>query len=150
MVKIIPVGDIFKVEGVTSYAHGCNCLGSMGKGIATQFKSKFPAMYRTYRQICQRGKYRPGDVYDYDYGGGHVYNLATQVGVGRCANLDYIEEAVRNMCELAVADGVEAIALPAIGAGIGGLKWKDVKNVITEVADNYPEVTLYLVEKYKA
>lgn len=150
MVKIIPEGDIFKVEGVTSYAHGCNCLGSMGKGIALQFKSKFPAMYRTYRQICQRGKYRPGDVYDYDYGNGHIYNLATQVGVGRCAKLEYIKEAVRNMCERAVADNVEAIALPAIGAGIGGLKWKDVKNVISEIADDYTAVTLYLVEKYKA
>lgn len=31
MVKIILEGDIFKVDGVTGYAHGCNCLGSMEK-----------------------------------------------------------------------------------------------------------------------
>ncbi|MCM1489989.1 MAG: hypothetical protein NC095_04095 [Muribaculum sp.] len=41
MVKLIEKGNIFKIEGVTSYAHGCNCAGAMGKGIALQFRAKF-------------------------------------------------------------------------------------------------------------
>ena len=66
MVIYIKEGDIFKVDGVTSYAHGCNCAGAMGKGIAVQFKTKYPEMYKTYKQMCKTGTYQPGDVYDID------------------------------------------------------------------------------------
>ena len=38
----IEKGDIFRIEGVSNYAHGCNCAGAMGKGIALQFKEKYP------------------------------------------------------------------------------------------------------------
>ena len=44
MIRYIEKGDIFRIDGVSSYAHGCNCAGAMGKGIAVQFKSKY--------QIC--------------------------------------------------------------------------------------------------
>lgn len=148
MVKIIEEGNIFKIEGVTSYAHGCNCAGAMGKGIALQFRAKFPDMYRIYKQMCKSGRFNLGDVYDYDYGGGHVYNLGTQKSWGPCAKLRYIEESVRKMCELAIADNIDAIALPAIGAGLGGLNWDDVKRTITKVAEDFSQVTLYVVEKY--
>ena len=39
MIRYIEKGDIFRIDGVSSYAHGCNCAGAMGKGIAVQFKS---------------------------------------------------------------------------------------------------------------
>lgn len=42
MIRYIEKGDIFRIDGVSSYAHGCNCAGAMGKGIAVQFKSKYP------------------------------------------------------------------------------------------------------------
>lgn len=77
MIHYIKEGDIFSIEGVSSYAHGCNCAGSMGRGIAVQFRKKFPRMYENYRCMCLDGTFQPGDVYDYDYGNGHVYNLAT-------------------------------------------------------------------------
>ncbi|MCM1489990.1 MAG: hypothetical protein NC095_04100 [Muribaculum sp.] len=52
------------------------------------------------------------------------------------------------MCELAISDNVDAIALPAIGAGLGGLNWDDVKRTITKVGNDFPQLTLYVVEKY--
>ena len=45
--------------GVSSYAHGCNCAGAMGKGIAVQFKSKYPDMYLEYKPVS----YTHLDVY---------------------------------------------------------------------------------------
>ena len=42
MVIYIKEGDIFALDGVNSYAHGCNCAGAMGKGIALQFRNRFP------------------------------------------------------------------------------------------------------------
>ena len=59
MIRYIEKGDIFRIEGVSSYAHGCNCAGAMGKGIAVQFKSKYPDMYLEYKQLCKENKFCP-------------------------------------------------------------------------------------------
>ena len=32
-----------------------NCVGVMGKGIALQFKTKFPMMFRRYEIVCKTG-----------------------------------------------------------------------------------------------
>lgn len=148
MVNFIPKGDIFHIENVTSFAHGCNCAGAMGKGIALQFRNKFPSMYDEYKSLCKNGQFNPGDVFDYNYGNGHIYNLATQATWRPCAKIEYIKASLLKMLELASAEQVSKIALPAIGAGLGGLKWEDVKKAICEASEKFPTITLYVVEEY--
>ena len=58
MVHYIQEGNIFKIPQVRSYAHGCNCVGAMGKGIALQFKVKFLEMYEQYKALCKENKYK--------------------------------------------------------------------------------------------
>lgn len=53
-------GDLFEFEG--SLAHGVNAAGAMGKGIATEFKKKFPRMYEQYREKCQTGTFLIGSI----------------------------------------------------------------------------------------
>lgn len=55
MVYYIEKGDIFSIAGVWSYAHGCNCAGAMGKGIALEFKKRYPEMYKQYVALCHSG-----------------------------------------------------------------------------------------------
>ena len=149
MITYIEKGDIFNIPGVTSYAHGCNCAGAMGKGIALQFKDKFPEMYAEYKAMCTAGAYNPGDVFDYCYGEGHIYNLGTQTTWRTKARLEYIEEAVTKMLELASQENVDKIALPAIGAGLGGLRWDDVKIVLDRASAKFPDIDMYVVETYQ-
>ena len=99
--------------------------------------------------MCLAGRYNPGDVFDYNYGKGHVYNLGTQQTWRTKAKLEYIERSVVGMLELASGDNVSKIALPAIGAGLGGLQWKDVKAVLDRVSAAYPNIDLYVVEAYE-
>lgn len=76
-------GDLF-TAGLPALAHGCNCQGVMGAGIAVQFRDRWPGMYEAYRQRCQWGEYIPGDVMPWrDLGTGTViFNLATQYHPG--------------------------------------------------------------------
>jgi len=53
MVYYIEEGNIFQIPQIRNYAHGCNCVGAMGKGIALQFKGRFPEMYEQYKR-CVR------------------------------------------------------------------------------------------------
>ena len=148
MVHYIQEGNIFKIPQVRNYAHGCNCSGAMGKGIALQFKAKFPEMFEQYKALCKDNKYNVGDVFQYQYKDGFVYNLGTQKTWWEKAELEYIEESLHRMLEMAEDDGVTEIAMPAIGAGLGGRSWDDIKPLISKVASNHPTVDLYVVERY--
>lgn len=52
------------------------------------------------------------------------------------------------MLILASQSNVKSIALPKIGAGLGGLNWDDVKSAIEEVAASFPDIELIIVENY--
>jgi len=36
-------GDLFHHPGLKAFAHGCNCAGAMGKGIALEFRERLRA-----------------------------------------------------------------------------------------------------------
>ncbi|KAM5436311.1 ADP-ribose 1''-phosphate phosphatase [Microsporum ferrugineum] len=45
-------GDLFLAPEGAALIHACNCQGSWGKGIALEFKNKYPAAYKIYRSYC--------------------------------------------------------------------------------------------------
>ena len=106
-------------------------------------------MYLEYKKLCKDKEFCPGDVFDYNYGNGHVYNLGTQATWRTRAKIEYIEKSLTKMLDCATRSNVTAIALPAIGAGLGGLKWDDVKAVLDKVSNDYPNIDLYVVETYQ-
>ncbi len=149
MVTYIEQGNIFNLEDIQNYAHGCNCAGAMGKGIALQFKEKFPKMYIEYKRLCKEKLFSLGDVYTYDYGNGTIFNLGTQTTWKTKADINAVENSLIKMLSYAHQNNIFKIALPKIGAGLGGLDWNDVKSVINKVAKDYPKINLFVVENYK-
>lgn len=121
----------------------------MGKGIAVQFKEKFPKMYLEYKRLCRERQFLPGDVFEYNYGDGFVFNLGTQVSWTTKAEISAIEQSLRKMLQLSGQLNVDKIALPRIGAGLGRLDWKEVKLTIDNVSKEYPDIDLFVVENYK-
>lgn len=149
MVTFINRGDIFKIDGVKNYAHGCNCAGAMGKGIAIQFKKRFPIMYKRYKELCDSGAFSLGDVFLYDYGSGYVFNLGTQISWKTKAEIKAIEQCLEKMLAIAVDKRISKIGLPKIGSGLGGLNWLDVKEVIERTSNKYKNIELFVVEEYE-
>src|SRR5512141_2670107 len=70
-------GDLLAAQDVDAIAHGCNCAGAMGKGIALAIRRRWPEMYQEYRQHCRDGKFRLGDVFVWE-SKPLVFNLGTQ------------------------------------------------------------------------
>lgn len=149
MIYYIKEGDIFSIDGISNYAHGCNCKGAMGAGIAFQFKERYPEMYIKYKKLCDTGMFLPGSVFEYKHENGYIYNLGTQATWKERAKIEYIELSFINMLKLAKASLVTKIALPAIGVGLGGLEWNQVRNIIEKVSESYSCIDLYVVENYK-
>jgi len=146
-------GDLFanRVKA-QALAHGCNCEGSMGAGIATQFRGRYPEMYEEYRRLCKAEPraFNLGDAFLWKADGDKpsVFNLGTQEGVWRVkASYEAIEKALRSMQEQADRERITSIALPRIGAGYGGLSWKKVRQIIENVFGDW-RGTLHVYDKY--
>ena len=140
-------GDLFGAKDFRAWAHGCNCAGSMGAGIAVEFKRRFPRMFDEYRVRCADGRFGLGDVFVWSEGDMTVYNLGTQEHWRKKAQLAALSKAVGRMVSLAEKGGVERIALPRIGAGLGGLDWPKVRTVLEE-AGGATGVELVVFERY--
>ena len=140
-------GDIFATEGLAAYAHGCNCAGAMGAGIAIEFQKRWPRMYQEYALRCADRRFQLGDVFPWIENGVTVYNLATQEHWRKKAQLPALAKALRTMTALATSAGIERVGLPRIGAGLGGLDWMRVKRVLSEVGAE-TKVSLEVFEQF--
>ena len=121
-------GDLFTC-GVPAIAHGVNCSGVMGAGIAVQFRDRWPVMYETYQIRCREGRMVPGDVMTWPVRGMDVFNLATQDQPGADAHPWMIAAAVGRMIQMIVTGSYapgRKVAMPEIGCGIGGLSRADL------------------------
>src|SRR5262245_51707757 len=126
-------GNLFDLE-LPAIGHGCNCAGTMGAGIAVEFKRRYPAMYDEYRRRCQAEQFRLGDIFVWDADGLVIYNLATQPVPRPSATLDAIETSVRAALADAQHRALPRLGVPRIGAGLGGLAWNDVATVLARAS----------------
>jgi O-acetyl-ADP-ribose deacetylase (regulator of RNase III) len=129
-------GDLF-AAGLPALAHGCNCAGTMGAGVAREFRRRWPDMYRLYRDHCRSGTFLPGDVLAWT-GSPVVYNLAVQMRPGSTASVAAIQVAVARMLQRAEDDGVGTIGMPRVGCGSRGLRWAEVGPVLEDLAAGSP------------
>jgi O-acetyl-ADP-ribose deacetylase (regulator of RNase III) len=142
-------GDLF-TSRLPALAHGCNCAGAMGRGIAVQFRTRWPQMYEEYREQCFKGVFTPGSVFMYQQGAASpvIFNLGTQSSWRTGAVLNWVSRAVDAMLDLATEHDIAAVGMPRIGAGLGGLPWPKVDQVLRAAAGSSPvRLVVYTLEE---
>jgi O-acetyl-ADP-ribose deacetylase (regulator of RNase III) len=142
-------GDLFAAKGIFAFAHGCNCAGAMGRGIAVEFKRRFPEMFREYKERCIDGRFQLGDVFMWKQSPTVVFNLGTQPHWKAPAELAAIATALRTMTAMAERDEIDRIALPRIGAGFGSLDWANIRPIV-EATGEASQVQLVVFETFVA
>lgn len=110
----------------------------MGKGIAVEFRRRWPDMYAEYKRRCTDGSFRLGDVFTWEAADRVVFNLGTQRTWRTKAELPAIERSVRTMLADAESRSLPAVGIPKIGAGLGGLDWPSVEQKLREAAAESP------------
>ena len=121
-------GDLFSSEA-DAYAHGCNAVGRMGAGIAREFKNAFPRMFADYVERAASGLLVPGSGYVFhNERRPHVINLVTQEDLDG-ARREFVESSLDWLAQLNDVQ-IQSVAMPRIGAGLGGLRWRDVRREI--------------------
>jgi len=127
MIKIID-GDILQAKE-DIWCHQTNAMGVMGGGIAKQIREKYPEVYKSYKELCN--KRNPNDLlgsvqYVECHNGYIIANLFGQEGFGRnkqYTDYDALREALTSIYERAT-NHKESVAIPwKIGSALGGGNW---------------------------
>ena len=113
-----------------------NTVGIMGKGIALQFKEKFPLNFKLYQKACKNTEVRTGKMFVTETGfltnPKYIINFPTKTDWRSNSRLEDIAEGLNDLVKVVKEKNILSIAIPALGCGNGGLDWKDVKPLIEE------------------
>ncbi len=133
--------------------HGCNAQCVMGSGVALAIRKKWPSAYATYIAMKEAKGMKLGAVSfaEQDYGP-VVFNAITQEFYGRdgrkYVSYSAIREAMQAMdwyadTVFSVEEGC-SIAMPMIGAGLGGGDWETISAIIEEESKHFQPIVYTL------
>lgn len=126
--------DIFSYE-LEAIVNPVNCVGVMGKGLALKFRKKFPEIYTPYRKACNLGHLEMGKVQIIQVNSSkirYVVNFPTKKHPSMRSSLRGISQGLDELVRKVDKYQIESIGIPALGCGLGGLRWKVVRPVLRE------------------
>lgn len=141
-------GDILQVDA-EALVNTVNCVGVMGRGIALQFKSAYPANFKAYAAACKRGDVQPGRMFVYDteqLAPRWIINFPTKRHWRGKSRIEDIETGMSALVDEIRALGIRSIAIPPLGSGLGGLDWRTVRPVIESALADLPELRAIVYE----
>jgi O-acetyl-ADP-ribose deacetylase (regulator of RNase III) len=125
-------GDILGAK-VDAVVVPVNTVGVMGKGLALDFKNRYPEAFEAYRSACERGLLVAGRVLVTPTGALLPYlafHFPTKRHWKDRSRIEDIEAGLASLADVAQRYGVSSIAVPALGCGLGGLSFATVGPLI--------------------
>ena len=142
-------GDILRSD-VEAIVNTVNCVGVMGRGIALQFKKAWPDNYKAYKHACDAGELAPGKLNVFATGHitnpHYIVNFPTKRHWRGASRIEDIEIGLAALRDWVKDKQVQSIAIPPLGAGLGGLDWADVKARIEASLSELSNVNILVYE----
>lgn len=142
-------GDILQADA-EALVNTVNCVGVMGRGVALQFRKAFPENYEAYRGACERGELHPGTMFVFTlsrlHGARFIINFPTKRHWRGKSRLEDIQVGLQTLVEEVRQRGIESVAVPPLGCGLGGLDWRQVRPLIEEAFSTLPRVRVLVYE----
>ncbi|WP_144549662.1 macro domain-containing protein [Bacillus sp. X1(2014)] len=144
-------GDLFKqLNRVEAIINTVNCVGVMGKGIALEFKNRFPENFQIYKNKCLTKELTIGRSFIYQVPNNEItkfiVNFPTKKHWRNPSKIEYIEEGLDNLTKLITEYNIKSIAMPALGCGNGNLDWNIVKPLIEKKLNHLSNVEIVIYE----
>ena len=135
MIKFIK-GDLFNSK-MYALVNTVNCVGVMGKGIALEFKKRFPHYFKVYKETCDLKELEIGElliIYDLHFRMKErmIVSFPTKKHWRNPSEYEYIEKGLEELVKLIYQHEIKEIAMPALGCTNGGLDWEVVKEMIVK------------------
>lgn len=136
-----PEADLFQSEA-SVLVNPVNAAGAMGAGMAKQFAARFPEIVGPYRLACRTRKLVAGSCILLPSRNRLIACVATKDHWRFPSRLEYVEQGMDDLVEkISGLTRVPArVAVPALGCGLGGLDWEQVRPVIVRACERRKEI----------
>jgi O-acetyl-ADP-ribose deacetylase (regulator of RNase III) len=142
-------GDILQAKA-EALVNTVNCVGVMGRGIALQFRNQFPDNFKAYAAACARGEVQPGRMFVFETqaltGPKYIINFPTKRHWRGKSRMEDIEAGLVALAADIRRLGITSIAIPPLGAGLGGLEWVQVRARIEGALRAMDDITITVFE----
>lgn len=148
MLKFVQ-GDILQA-GTEAIVNTVNCVGVMGRGIALQFKKAWPENFKAYERACKAKEVVPGKMFIYRTdqltNPKYIINFPTKRHWRMRSRIEDIDVGLEAFVRDVKMLGVRSVAIPPLGAGLGGLDWNLIRAKIQKAVETLPEVDVLVYE----
>lgn len=150
-------GDLLKA-GLDAIVNPCNTVGVAGRGLSWQIAQRYPETKPMYYRACQDGILaRGGDIAMSEANDGtYVLHVATKEHWRNPSRIEWVHRGLHSIVlqvashnrssQIPLPDGsftnqryIHTLALPPLGAGLGGLDGREVLRLTREAIAFYPE-----------
>ena len=141
-------GDLFD-DPAEAYVNPVNCVGVMGAGLALQFRTRYPRYFQAYADCCREGGIAPGSVHLFatrERQPRYIISFPTKRHWRDRSRLADIEAGLKTLRQAVIDYSVRSVAVPALGAGLGGLEWAQVSARITKALGDLDGVNVRVFE----
>lgn len=140
-------GDIF-TSPAKLIVNTVNTVGVMGKGVALEYKNRYPEMFRMYKELCDTKRLDVGKLALWKGESKWVLLFPTKKHWRNPSKLEYVESGLRKFADNWDSIGVNSVAFPRLGCGNGGLNWDEVRPLMEKYLNPLPIQVFVYVDKY--
>lgn len=142
-------GDIFTSD-CEAIINTVNTKGIMGKGLALQFKKRYPDNFKAYEKACENEQVQLGKMFIFNRNTldnpKYIINFPTKGHWKSKSKLKDIEEGFDDLLIQLAKYNIKSVAIPPLGSGLGGLDWKQVKTIISAKTINHDGIDFVVYE----
>jgi O-acetyl-ADP-ribose deacetylase (regulator of RNase III) len=142
-------GDILESDA-EALVNTVNCVGIMGRGIALQFKEKFPGNFKAYAEACAQDEVQPGRMFVFTTermtGPKFIVNFPTKRHWRGKSRIEDVELGLAALRDEIQKRHIRSIAIPPLGSGLGGLDWNQVRPRIEKALGTLSDVDIVVYE----
>jgi O-acetyl-ADP-ribose deacetylase (regulator of RNase III) len=145
-------GNLFDSQA-EALVNAVNTVGVMGRGVALEFKNRFPENYLAYRVACKREEIVVGKMFTFELNRETsleqprwIINFPTKQHWRNPSKLEFVCDGLEDLVRVIESHSIRSVALPALGCGTGGLEWKTVRELIEAALEPLDHVAFKVFE----
>ncbi len=134
-------GNLFNSKADV-FVNTVNCVGVMGKGVALEFKRRYPDMFQEYRRICQKRQLNPGQILPYRKQTPWILNFAIKNDWKHRSRIEWVESCLSKFVNCYRPMGIQSVAFPWMGAMNGGIPLEKIQEITRRHLSNLADISV--------
>lgn len=134
-------GNLFNSKA-QALVNTVNCVGVMGKGIALEFRRRFPDMFEQYQAACSNGKYLPGEIYFIEDREKLIINCAIKDHWRNPSKIEWLDSCLTKFVNAYSKFEITSVAFPWMGAQNGNLPLHQIQETMHNYLDDLPTIQI--------